>query len=61
LGIIGGLIMFYVIKDEDRNMAKKSLILGIILIAVGFVLSFVTFLRFAAGTATATADYDFGT
>jgi hypothetical protein len=48
LGIIGGLIMFFVIKDEDRNMAKKGLILGIILTAVGVVLSFVLFLWLAA-------------
>jgi hypothetical protein len=45
---IGGLIMFFVTKDEDRNMAKKGLILGIILTAVGFVLSFVVLLFFAA-------------
>jgi hypothetical protein len=48
LSIIGGLIMFFVIKDEDRNIAKKGLILGIILTAVGVVLSFVLFLWLAA-------------
>ena len=36
-GIIGGLIMFFVIKDEDRKMAKKGFIIGIILSAIGII------------------------
>lgn len=38
LGIIGGLIMFFVLKDEDRKMAKKGLILSLVLTAVGIAL-----------------------
>ena len=34
-GIIGGLAMFLVLKDDDGRMAKKGLTLGIILGAVG--------------------------
>ncbi|MGI0011627.1 MAG: hypothetical protein ACREAE_09535 [Nitrosopumilaceae archaeon] len=37
-GIIGGLIMFFVIKDEDRKMAKKGLIVGIILSFIGIII-----------------------
>lgn len=34
-GILGGLAMYLVLKDEDRKMAKKGLILGIVLGAAG--------------------------
>jgi hypothetical protein len=34
-GIIGGLVMYLALKDEDKKMAKKGLILGIIIGAVG--------------------------
>ena len=33
-GLIGGLIMFFVLKDEDRRMAKKGAVVGIILTVV---------------------------
>lgn len=34
---IGGLIMFFVLKDEDRKMAKKGLIVGIIMSVLGII------------------------
>jgi heme A synthase len=33
-GLVGGLIMFFVLKDEDRRMAKKGAVVGAILTAV---------------------------
>jgi len=36
--IIGGLIMYLVLKDDDRRMAKKGLYLGIILTVAIIVL-----------------------
>ena len=38
-GIIGGVIMFFVIKDEDRKMAKNGVILGVILTFVGIAIA----------------------
>jgi hypothetical protein len=35
---VGGIVMFFVLKDEDRGRAKGGLKLGIILTAIGFVL-----------------------
>lgn len=37
-GIMGGLVMYLVLKDEDKRMAKKGLVLGIILGAIGIAL-----------------------
>lgn len=37
--IIGGLIMYLVLKDDDRRMAKKGLYLGIILTVAGIVIA----------------------
>lgn len=37
-GIIGGLVMFLVLKDENRRMAKKGLILGIIMAVAGIII-----------------------
>ncbi len=39
-GLIGGLIMFAVLRNEDRGMAKKGLLLGIIVMAIVFMISF---------------------
>lgn len=36
-GIIGGLVMFLVLKDQNRRMAKKGLVVGIIFTVIGFV------------------------
>lgn len=44
LGIIGGLIMYLVLKDENPKMAKKGLILSLVLVGVGvlaYILIFV--------------------
>jgi membrane protein CcdC involved in cytochrome C biogenesis len=38
LGLIGGIIMFVLLRNEDRGMANKGLILGIILMAIGFMI-----------------------
>ena len=37
LGWVGGLIMFFVIKDENRKMAKNGLILGVLLSGIATV------------------------
>jgi len=37
-GLIGGLIMFFVLKDEDKKMAKKGLIVGIIISVLGIII-----------------------
>lgn len=34
-GIFGGLVMFFVLKDENRRMAKDGVILGAFLTAMG--------------------------
>jgi hypothetical protein len=39
VGIIGGLIMYFVLKDQNKKMAKNGLILGIILTVAGFAIS----------------------
>jgi hypothetical protein len=39
LGLIGGIIMFAVLRNEDRGMAKKGLLVGILLTSIGFVIS----------------------
>jgi hypothetical protein len=41
LGIIGGLIMYLILKDDNLSMAKKGLYLGIILTVVFVVLGIV--------------------
>jgi len=38
LGIIGGLIMYLVLKDDNPKMAKKGLVLSIVLVIVGVLL-----------------------
>jgi len=38
-GIIGGVAMYLVLKDEDKKMAKNGLVLGIILGAIGVVIA----------------------
>ena len=40
-GIIGGIVMYLVLKDTDRKMAKKGIILSIILTVAIFVISVV--------------------
>ena len=40
-GIIGGLVMYLVLKDQDGKMAKKGLIVGIILTVGGFVVGII--------------------
>jgi len=40
-GIIGGLVMYLVLKDEDRKMAKNGLVMSIVLTVVTFVISII--------------------
>jgi ABC-type methionine transport system permease subunit len=37
LGIIGGLIMYLILKDENPKMAKKGLILSIVISVVSIL------------------------
>jgi amino acid transporter len=39
LAFIGGLIMFFILKDEDRKMAKNGFLLGVFMTVAGFVVS----------------------
>jgi H+/Cl- antiporter ClcA len=39
LGIIGGIIGFFVLRHDSPKMARNCLIIGIITIAIGVVLS----------------------
>jgi hypothetical protein len=56
LWFIGGLVMFFVLKDEDRGRAKGGLKLGIILSVIGFVL-WMLILAAIAATAPATSSF----
>lgn len=38
--IIGGVIAYFVLKEDDPKLAKNCLILGIIITAVGFFIGF---------------------
>ena len=37
LGIIGGLIMYLVLKDENPKMAKKGLILSLVIVGLEII------------------------
>jgi hypothetical protein len=41
LGILGGLAMYFIIKDDNRQMAKNGLILSIILTFVGIIVAII--------------------
>ena len=40
LGIIGGVVGYFLLKDRDRKFAERLLIIGLIMIAVWWVASF---------------------
>ena len=42
--VIGGVIAYFIIKEDDPKKAKSCLILGIILTAIGFALFFIPLL-----------------
>ncbi|GIU72102.1 MAG: hypothetical protein KatS3mg003_1581 [Candidatus Nitrosocaldaceae archaeon] len=42
LGIIGGAIGYFAIRHDDPTMAKRMLILGIIVSAIGLIIGFST-------------------
>lgn len=37
LGIIGGLIMYMVLKEENPKMAKKGLIVSLVMVGIGIL------------------------
>ncbi len=41
-GIIGGLIMYFVLRKEDKGMAQNCLIIGITISAIGLIVGFVS-------------------
>ncbi|QLH11929.1 hypothetical protein DSQ20_08515 [Nitrosarchaeum sp. AC2] len=38
LGIIGGLIAYFVLKKDDAKLAKNCLIVGVIMMILGFII-----------------------
>lgn len=42
LGIIGGLIMFFILRSEGPGMARNGLLLGILVFMVSIVISAAT-------------------
>jgi RNA polymerase subunit RPABC4/transcription elongation factor Spt4 len=56
LGFIGGIVMFFVLKDEDRGRAKGGLKLGIILTAIGFALWLLIIAAIAATVPSSTTS-----
>jgi len=43
LGIIGGLIMYFVIVNDDKSKAQNGLILGVILTVIDIIIAFTLF------------------
>jgi RsiW-degrading membrane proteinase PrsW (M82 family) len=37
-GILGGLVMYFIVRDDNKQMAKNGLILSVILTIVGIIL-----------------------
>jgi hypothetical protein len=58
-GIIGGLIMWLALKNEDPRKAKKGLILGVILTVAYIVLWWVIFAAILASIPTTTPSSQF--
>jgi len=56
--IIGGIIMWLALRNEDPRKAKKGLIVGIIMMALGFVFWFLVFAAIGA-SAPATPTYTY--
>ena len=40
-GIIGGIIAYLILKDDDRELAKNCLYLGIVLTVIGFAIGLI--------------------
>jgi RsiW-degrading membrane proteinase PrsW (M82 family) len=36
-GILGGLVMYFIVRDDNKQMAKNGLILSVILTIVGII------------------------
>ena len=41
LGPIGGIIGYFLVKDRDRKFAERLLIVGLIMVAIYFVISLI--------------------
>ena len=40
LGLIGGIIMYFVVKDKNKKMAKNGLMLGLALFALSLIIGY---------------------
>jgi len=62
LGIIGGIIGYFVLKDRDRKFAERLLIIGVVMIIVAYglsiLLSFLAYI-YISGVTTSTASLEF--
>jgi len=60
LGIIGGLVAYIAIKDEDKKMAKKMLIIGLVMIfvwmAIGFLIPVIAYMSASNSFMQASSD-----
>jgi len=42
LGILGGIIAFFVVRKDDPKLAKKCLIFGIVISIIGFMIGIIS-------------------
>lgn len=42
LGIIGGLVAYFVLKKDDAKLAKNCLIVGVVMMVLGFIIGAAT-------------------
>ena len=43
LGIIGGIIAYFALRNDDRQKAKKCLYIGLVLFAIGIIVDLAVF------------------
>ena len=46
LGLIGGVIAFFILRNDDPKKAKNCLYLGMVLAAIGIIMNLVLFSQF---------------
>jgi len=46
LGLIGGIIAYFILRNDDPKKAKNCLYLGIVLAVIGIVLNFILISQF---------------
>jgi hypothetical protein len=61
IGIIGGIIMWLALRHEDPRKAKKGLIVGIIMMVIGFVIWFLLLGAIGAAALPTTPTYYYPT